>query len=136
MNGDGAHDLAIGAVFENFDGVPDAGKTYVVDPTVTSVLDESVGMPNQLRVYGAFPNPTRGAISLIVEYLNREETVRLSLVDMAARHVAASVAEWGGATDHMRTFDWMAPAHLPSGTYILRVEAGHQATQIPLVIQR
>lgn len=136
VNGDGVHDLAIGAVFENFNGIQDAGRAYVIDLTVTSVTDEPHVMPKQLRVFGPFPNPTEGTISLTIHYMNRDhQPARLRLVDIAARCVA-DVATDLGATDPWNTLHWRAPAHLRSGTYILRLDVSGQAEQMPLVIQR
>ena len=136
VTGDGVNDLAIGAVLEDFSGMQDAGRAYVVDLTITSASHEPQEMPSQVRVLGPFPNPTHGTISLsIADNLNHDQCLRIQLIDIAGRHQAEIASDYMGR-DRKTTIEWAVPSWIRSGMYVLRVEAGHEIVEMPLVIQR
>ena len=134
--GDGVNDLAVGAVFEDFDGIQDAGRAYVIDLTVTSASHEPQAIPNQLRVAGPYPNPTNGTVSLsIVGNSVYDQSIRVQLVDIAGRHHAQITRDFVGR-NRETPIKWAVPSWMRSGMYVLRVEAGGQCVERPLVIKR
>jgi hypothetical protein len=136
INGDGVRDVAVGAVFESFNGIPDAGRAYVVDLTVTSASHEPGAMPAQLRILGPFPNPTQGAFSLAVDSGNdHHDDIRVQLVDLAGRR-HGDVAPRCLGKDRGTTIRWDTPSGLTPGTYLLRLEMGSHRVHVPLVVQR
>ncbi len=97
-----------------FDAKSAAGTT-----TESMVTDET----SPLALAPAAPNPTRGTATL--RYTVPEASaVRIDVLDVLGRSVAILVDETRQAGEHAVTFDG---TRLPSGVYIVRLQAGDQA---------
>ncbi len=94
-------------------------KTITVS-SATSVADEAV--PTTMQLEQNYPNPFN-PMTIIDYRLAIGGAVRLSVVDLAGREVAALVNEEKGPGSH--TVAWDA-SDMPSGVYVYRLQAGNE----------
>ncbi|HLT47164.1 MAG TPA: T9SS type A sorting domain-containing protein [Rubricoccaceae bacterium] len=116
-DGDGLGDLLIGARSERF-GSSYSGRAYLFSgsPTVASEPDPET--PSLGAVIT--PNPAFGRATLTLS-LPTSGSVRLSVHDVLGREVAVILDRPMAAGRHEVYFDGSS---LPSGTYLIRIEAG------------
>lgn len=147
FNGDGTDDLAIGVPDEDVGEVPRAGAVNVLygatpdGPTaagnqiwyqgyVSTVAIEPPGVPDSDFSLSAYPNPTRGRVTLVLD-LDRPGEVRLAAYDALGRRVAVLADGWRAAGHHEIDF---SAASLRAGAYLLRLEAATISQTRTLVV--
>ena len=89
---------------------------------LSKVVEIGLGVPDQLALHAPFPNPSRDHTTVRYELPEATE-VQIAVYDLLGRRVATPVdgrKNVGRAQVQLRTQD------LPSGTYILRLQAADQ----------
>ncbi len=89
-------------------------------PLATSVTAADAGGPADFALQQNYPNPFNPATTIRFT-LAQPEFVVLNIFDLQGREVATLVRGHRPAGTHALTFD---AAHLPSGVYVYRIEAG------------
>lgn len=100
------------------------------DSGATAAEDEAA--PQAFALHAAYPNPTAGHATLAFD-LPQQTMVRLAVYDALGRHVAVLVEGERAAGRHEAVFD---ATGLPSGMYLVRIEAGAFAATRRLVLSR
>ena len=97
-----------------------------------SVSDNGIDTPEGFRLLGAYPNPFN-SMTTIRFSLPEASLARMSVFDIAGREVAVVVDGRYEAGKHTAVFD---ADRLPSGIYLVRLEAGGRSAYIKMVLVR
>src|SRR5690606_20394484 len=102
------------------EGVPEEGVPEEADPAASTLPHPGDALPTRTALLPAYPNPFNPTATVPFE-LAEAGAVRLSVYDLLGREVARLVDGRAEAGRHTAVFDASA---LPSGTYLVRFEAG------------
>jgi CSLREA domain-containing protein len=113
-----------GATLTDFRGTSEFGRAVQVQaaraPGDAAAVGTSEGQPDAYALHAAYPNPFERATTLRFD-LPEPAHIRLSVYDVLGREVARLVDAETEAGAHAVRFEG---ARLPSGTYLVRLEAG------------
>ena len=104
----------------------------VVPARAAPLVAAEIGLPTALSVEPAAPNPTRGR-SVLRYALPERADVRVEVLDVLGRQVAVLAEGDRPAGWHSVTFDGSG---LPSGVYVVRLQAGGRAVAQRLTLAR
>jgi hypothetical protein len=125
-----------GATLTGYRGTSEFSRAVQVQATDASGEDVAAaaegGLPAVLVLHGAAPNPF-GIATTLRFALPRAAHARLSVFDVLGREVARLVDGEVGAGPHEALLDG---ARLPSGTYLVRLEADGQVRTQPITLVR
>lgn len=93
-------------------------------------VEVQLGTPNRLALQAPFPNPVRNQATVRYELPEATE-VHIALYDVLGRRVATPV---DGRKDAGRAQVRLRTQHLPSGTYVLRLQASEQTRTQQLTV--
>ncbi len=103
-----------------------------ISGTCERALHQSAGSLTRTYIVGNNPNPFSLAAT-ITYHLGAEEQVRLTILNMMGEEVAELVKDIRAAGNHSVQFD---AAGLPSGTYIVRLEAGTASDVLQIIVAK
>jgi hypothetical protein len=96
-------------------------KQITIVTPVTAVEPSAPPVPISFRLAQNFPNPFNPTTRISYE-IPTAARVTVRVFDLAGRQIATLVDEFQPAGQHGREF--VAPSHLPSGTYVYTINAG------------
>lgn len=114
------------------------GGYYILDLEVqitaaSGVHTEEEGLPVSVRLLSAYPNPFNPRASVTFETTG-QQAISIRVYDTLGRERAVLVGgEKLTAGEHTVTFE---AADLPSGTYLIRLEAGAHSDVLPITLLR
>jgi len=136
VNGDGMHDVIIGAEREEPDGAPSyVGRSYVfsIGPVRGPQADHAI--PNQLFLRAPRPHPVRRTATIEYYLANPpKDTVELTLMDIGGKVVDHLSTE----PKNMKSWNsihWQND-FIHSGLYLWRLKTGEAAVYQPMVVIR
>lgn len=115
-----AIDTASNRLFLGVTGFGDLSGIYSNDSTIVSVQPQVVKNPNSLKLLQNYPNPFNPVTSISYDLLAGAR-VSLKVYDMLGREVATLVDGFVQEGYHRETLN---AAHLASGVYFYRIQAG------------
>lgn len=111
------------AVLKDFSQIP-----IIKQGTVSAPAEDT----NALFALSNFPNPVNGAGTTIRYRLPEAADVRLRILDVNGREVAAVVGEYQSAGEHNAFF---SADRLPSGSYFYELRAGRRTASQRMVVE-
>ena len=104
----------------------------ILDPTSvpTNLETSAKAVPETFSLSPAYPNPFNPITSTMLS-LPKQTSIRAEVLDMLGRSIHTIRDGVLPAGDHLLTFD---ARQLPSGSYYIRVQAGHHTTGIKVVL--
>jgi hypothetical protein len=122
QDGNGRDDLLIGAAQFN-EGDPGLAHVFLGESFATGVT--LFDTPGGVRISPAFPNPARSSAAFSL-HLDREESLRMSVVDPSGRRLRVYPPRQLGAGEHQLEWDGRDESgrHVASGVYFVRLDVG------------
>ena len=109
-----------------------AGELYLTDEVVQTAGEDDTAAPSAPTLRPAFPNPFAASTTLAFD-LPTPADVTVSIYDVLGRRVETLLSGPMAAGTHHAAW---APAGLPSGLYVVRLEAGDVMQTRRLVLAR
>ena len=97
-----------------------------------TAVDQTSTVQDVIRLDQNYPNPFNASTQIRFD-LQKPSLVRLTIFNLQGRKVEVLISEKKYAGKH--TIEWIAEK-LPSGVYVVRLEAGHHIEMKKLILQR
>jgi hypothetical protein len=126
LSWDGQSEQPVSIVWESGDG------TYRIDDVSIGRMTDVSSLPTVFALHEPFPNPFNSTTRIQFD-LPTGSDVQMRLFDASGRMVHELVTGHRNAGIHYATFD---AANLPTGLYIIRIQAGHYKQSVKALLVR